>query len=251
MKSFNPSSTKYKLNLRTIGSGGEALGEDLLEWGKKILGVNINEFYGQTECNLTISNSSAIMPTKQGSIGKPVPGQEVRIMNKSGEFIKEPGVDGEIVVNNNTPVAFLKYWENDKETQNKVINGWLHTGDFAFRDDEGYFYFKGREDDIINTSGYRVGPSEVEDCILSHPHVDMVAVIGVPDKVRGNIIKAFIIPRNKNDILTQNKDLKLSIQNDVKVKLAAHEYPRIIEFVEELPMTTTGKIIRKDLRKTI
>ena len=251
MKSFNPSSTKYKLNLRTIGSGGEALGEDLLEWGKRILGVNINEFYGQTECNLTISNSSAIMPTKQGSIGKPVPGQEVRIMNKKGEFIKEPGVDGEIVVNYNTPVAFLKYWENDKETQNKVINGWLHTGDFAFRDDEGYFYFKGREDDIINTSGYRVGPSEVEDCILSHPHVDMVAVIGVPDKVRGNIIKAFIIPRNKNDILTQNKDLKLSIQNDVKVKLAAHEYPRIIEFVEELPMTTTGKIIRKDLRETI
>ena len=172
-------------------------------------------------------------------------------MNKRGEFIKEPGVDGEIVVNNNTPVAFLKYWENDKETQNKVVNGWLHTGDFAFRDDEGYFYFKGREDDIINTSGYRVGPSEVEDCILSHPHVDMVAVIGVPDKVRGNIIKAFIIPRNKNDILIQNEDLKLSIQNDVKVKLAAHEYPRIIEFVEELPMTTTGKIIRKDLRETV
>ena len=180
MKSCNPSSIKYKLNLRTIGSGGEALGEDLLEWGKKILGVGINEFYGQTECNLTISNSGAIMPTKQGSIGKPVPGHEVRIMNDRGELIKEPGIDGEIVVKNDTPVAFLKYWENDKETNNKVINGWLHTGDFAYRDDEGYFYFKGREDDIINTSGYRVGPSEVEDCILSHPQVDMVAVIGVP-----------------------------------------------------------------------
>ena len=249
MKSYNPSSINYKLNLRTIGSGGEALGEDLLEWGKKILGVGINEFYGQTECNLTISNSGAIMPTKQGSIGKPVPGHEVRIMNERGEFIKEPGIDGEIVVKNDTPVAFLKYWENDKETNNKVINGWLHTGDFAYRDDEGYFYFKGREDDIINTSGYRVGPSEVEDCILSHPQVDMVAVIGVPDKLRGNIIKAFIIPRNKNDVLTQNKNLKLSIQNDVKLRLAAHEYPRIIEFVEELPMTTTGKIIRKDLRE--
>ena len=143
----------------------------------------------------------------------------------------------------------MKYWENEKETNKKVTNGWLHTGDFAFKDDEGYFYFKGREDDIINTSGYRVGPSEVEDCILSHPKVDMVAVIGVPDKVRGNIIKAFIIPRNKNDVLTQNNDLKINIQNSVKIKLAAHEYPRIIEFVEELPMTTTGKIIRKDLRK--
>ena len=249
MKSFNPSSIKHKINLRTIGSGGEALGEDLLEWGKKNLGVGINEFYGQTECNLTISNSRAIMPTKQGSIGKPVPGHEVRIMNEKGEFIKEPGIDGEIVVKNDTPVAFLKYWENEEETNNKVINGWLHTGDFAYIDDEGYFYFKGREDDIINTSGYRVGPSEVEDCILSHPQVNMVAVIGVPDKVRGNIIKAFIIPRNKNDVLTQNKDLKLEIQNDVKLKLAAHEYPRVIDFVEELPMTTTGKIIRKDLRE--
>ena len=249
MKSFSPSRTKHKLNLRTVGSGGEALGEDLLEWGKKILGVGINEFYGQTECNLTVSNSGVIMPTKQGSIGRPVPGHEVHIMNEKGEFIKEPGKDGEIIVRNNTPVAFLKYWENEEETNKKVINGWLHTGDFAFKDDEGYFYFKGREDDIINTSGYRVGPSEVEDCILSHPKVDMVAVIGVPDKVRGNIIKAFIIPRNKNDVLTQNNDLKINIQNNVKIKLAAHEYPRIIEFVEELPMTTTGKIIRKDLRK--
>ena len=249
MKSYNPSRTKHKLNLRTVGSGGEALGEDLLEWGKRILGVGINEFYGQTECNLTVSNSGAIMPTKQGSIGRPVPGHEVRIMNQKEEFIKEPGIDGEIVVRNNTPVAFLKYWENEEETNQKVTNGWLHTGDFAYKDDEGYFYFKGREDDIINTSGYRVGPSEVEDCILSHPKVDMVAVIGVPDKVRGNIIKAFIIPRNKNDVLTQNNDLKINIQNSVKIKLAAHEYPRIIEFVEELPMTTTGKIIRKDLRE--
>ncbi len=250
MKSFNPSMTKYKLTLRTVGSGGEALGEDLLEWGKKILGVGINEFYGQTECNLTVSNCGLIMPTKQGSIGKPVPGHEVKIMNERGKFIEEPGIDGEIVVKNSTPVSFLKYWENDEETNNKVINSWLHTGDYAYKDDEGYFYFKGREDDIINTSGYRVGPSEVEDCILSHPKVDMVAVIGVPDKVRGNIIKAFIIPSNKNDVLTQNNDLKQSIQNDVKVKLAAHEYPRIIEFVEELPMTTTGKIIRKNLRES-
>ena len=142
----------------------------------------------------------------------------VAIMNEKGELIKESGIDGEIVVRNNTPVAFLKYWENEEETNKKDINGWLHTGDFAFKDDQGYFYFKGREDDIINTSGYRVGPSEVEDCILSHPKVDMVAVIGVPDKVRGNIIKAFIIPRNKNDVLTQNNDLKINIQNNVKIK---------------------------------
>jgi acetyl-CoA synthetase len=189
------------------------------------------------------------MPRKQGSIGKPVPGQEVKIIDTKGEFINEPCKDGEIVVKYNTPVAFLRYWENEKETQKKIVNGWLFTGDFAFKDDEGYFYFKGREDDIINTSGYRVGPSEVEDCILSNINVEMVAVVGVPDTIRGNIIKAFIVPRDKKNVSTQNSELKKVIQNDVKSKLAYHEYPRIIEFVNELPMTTTGKIIRKDLRK--
>jgi acetyl-CoA synthetase len=250
MKTFNPTKRNLKLNLRTVGSGGEALGEDLLEWGKDVLGVGINEFYGQTECNLTISNSGALMPRKQGSIGKPVPGQEVKIIDTKGEFINEPGIDGEIVVRYNTPVAFLRYWENEKETQKKIVNGWLFTGDFAFKDDEGYFYFKGREDDIINTAGYRVGPSEVEDCIMSNINVEMVAVVGVPDTIRGNIIKAFIVPRDKKNVSTQNSKLKKVIQNDVKSKLAYHEYPRVIEFVDELPMTTTGKIIRKDLRKT-
>ena len=249
MKSFNPNKTIKNLKLRTVGSGGEALGEDLLEWGKQILGVGINEFYGQTECNLTVSNCGAIMPTKQGSIGKPVPGHEVRIINQNGELIKEPGLDGEIIVKSDTPVSFLKYWENDKATKQKVKDGWLYTGDFAYKDEEGYFYFKGREDDIINTSGYRVGPSEVEDAVISHPKVSMVAVIGIPDKLRGQVIKAFVVPMDHNNLLTQNEILKKSIQNHVKSKLAAHEYPRLIEFVYELPLTTTGKIIRKDLRE--
>ena len=249
MKAFNPSQKMNNLNLRTVGSGGEALGEELLEWGKNVLGVGINEFYGQTECNLTISNSRLLMSAKQGSIGKPVPGHDIRLMDKKGNFILEPGLDGEIVVKSDTPVAFLKYWENDYETQKKVVQGWLYTGDYAYTDDEGYFYFKGREDDIINTSGYRVGPSEIEDCILSHSEVEMVGVIGVPDEIRGNVIKAFIVPMNKKNVLSQNDKLKLNIQNLVKLKLAAHEYPRIIEFVKELPMTTTGKIIRKKLRE--
>ncbi len=249
MKAFNPSKTVKNLKLRTVGSGGEALGEDLLEWGKQILGVGINEFYGQTECNLTVSNCGAIMPTKQGSIGKPVPGHEVRIVNYKGDLIKEPGLDGEIIVKSDTPVSFLKYWENDRATKQKVKDGWLYTGDFAYKDEEGYFYFKGREDDIINTSGYRVGPSEVEDAILSHSEVNMVAVIGIPDKLRGQVIKAFVVPKDHNNVLTQNEILKNSIQNHVKFKLAAHEYPRLIEFVHELPLTTTGKIIRKDLRE--
>ena len=251
MKSFNPSKTVKNLKLRTVGSGGESLGEDLLEWGKEILGVGINEFYGQPECNLTVSNCGAIMPTRQGSIGKPVPGHEVRIINENGELIKEPGLDGEIIVKSDTPVSFLKYWENDKATKQKVRDGWLYTGDFAYKDEEGYFYFKGRKDDIINTSGYRVGPSEVEDAVLSHPKVSMVAVIGIPDKLRGHIIKAFVVPRDHNNVLAENEILKKSIQNHVKLKLAAHEYPRLIEFVHELPLPTTGKIIRKDLRENI
>ena len=126
----------------------------------------------------------------------------------------------------------------------------LYTGDFAYKDEEGYFYFKGREDDIINTSGYRVGPSEVEDAILSHPEVSMVAVVGVPNKLRGQISKAFIVTGDQKNVLTQNDKLKQTLQNHVKLKLAAHEYPRLIEFVHELPLTTTGKIIRKDLRES-
>ena len=249
MKAVNLSKNINGLNLRTVGSGGEALGEELLEWGNKILGVGINEFYGQTECNLTVSNNGALMDSKQGSIGKPVPGHVVKLMDKNNQFISKEGCDGEIVVKYDTPVAFLKYWDNDEETKKKVIDGWLHTGDYAYKDDEDYLYFKGREDDIINSSGYRIGPSEVEDCILSYSEVEMVAVIGVPDKLRGEIIKAFIIPKNKGLIISQNEKIKEDIKKYVKQKLAAHEYPRMIEFINELPMTTTGKIIRKTLRE--
>ena len=208
-----------------------------------------NEFDEQETVKILEDKYGKLSKDGRPSIGKPNPGHEVRIVNYKGELIKEPGLDGEIIVKSDTPVSFLKYWENDAATKEKVKNGWLHTGDFAYKDEEGYLYFKGREDDIINTSGYRVGPSEVEDAILSHPEVSMVAVIGVPDKLRGQIIKAFIVTGDQKNVLTQNNKLKQSIQNHVKLRLAAHEYPRLIEFVYELPLTTTGKIIRKDLRK--
>ena len=201
MKAVNLSKNINGLNLRTVGSGGEALGEELLEWGNKILGVGINEFYGQTECNLTVSNNGAIMPSKQGSIGKPVPGHIVRLMDKNKQFINKSGCDGEIVVKYNTGDCVMKgYWRDEKTTSETIVDGWLHTGDIASIDEDGYFYFKGREDDIINSSGYRIGPSEVEDCILSHSEVDMVAVIGVPDKIRGQIILAFMYPSTKSNV---------------------------------------------------
>ena len=249
MKSFNLYKSRDKLNLRTVGSGGEALGEELLNWGKEILNVGINEFYGQTECNLTVSNNGLIMKQKLGSIGRPVPGHKVKLMKDDGTFISKSDDEGEIVVQSNSPSIFSGYWNNDKETQKKIIDGWLHTGDYATVDDEGYFYFKGRKDDLINSSGYRIGPTEIENTILSLQEVEMVAVVGVPDELRGEIIKAVIVPREKSLLKNKNENLKDKIKEHVKQNLAAHEYPRLIEFVEELPLTTTGKIKRNLIRK--
>ncbi len=249
MKSFNLYKSRDKINLRTVGSGGEALGEELLNWGKEILNVGINEFYGQTECNLTVSNNGLIMKQKLGSIGRPVPGHKVKLMKDDGTFISKSDEEGEIVVQSNSPSIFSGYWNNDKETQKKIIDGWLHTGDYATVDDEGYFYFKGRKDDLINSSGYRIGPTEIENTILSLQEVEMVAVVGVPDELRGEIIKAVIVPREKVLLKNKNENLKYKIKEHVKQNLAAHEYPRLIEFVEELPLTTTGKIKRNLIRK--
>ena len=249
MKSFNLYKSRDKLHLRTVGSGGEALGEELLNWGKEILNVGINEFYGQTECNLTVSNNGLIMKQKLGSIGRPVPGHKVKLMKDNGTFISKSGDEGEIVVQSNSPSIFSGYWNNDKETQKKIIDGWLHTGDYATVDDEGYFYFKGRKDDLINSSGYRIGPTEIENTILSLQEVEMVAVVGVPDKLRGEIIKAVIVPREKSLLKNKNENLKDKIKEHVKQNLAAHEYPRLREFVKELPLTTTGKIKRNLIRK--
>ena len=249
MKSFNLYKSRDKLNLRTVGSGGEALGEELLNWGKEILNVGINEFYGQTECNLTVSNNGLIMKQKLGSIGRPVPGHVVKLMKENGGFISKSNDEGEIVVQSNSPSIFSGYWNNDLETNKKIIDGWLHTGDYATVDDEGYFYFKGRKDDLINSSGYRIGPSEIESTILSLQEVEMVAVVGVPDELRGEIIKAVVVPREKALLKNKNENLKYKIKEHVKQNLAAHEYPRLIEFVEELPLTTTGKIKRNLIRK--
>ena len=249
MKSFNQNFKGKNLKLRTLGSGGESLGQELLKWGKEIFDVGINEFYGQTECNLTISNCGLIMKQKLGSIGKPVPGHNVRLMNKVGSFINDENEEGEIVVNSSSPSTFLGYWNNKSETEKKIIDGWLHTGDYATLDEDGYFYFKGRKDDLINSSGYRIGPSEIENTILSIDEVEMAAVVGVPDDLRGQIVKAVIVPKNKFYINNQNLELKDKIKNKVKDKLAAHEYPRIIEFVYELPLTTTGKIKRNIIRE--
>lgn len=236
---------KYPLRLRAVLSGGEPLGEEVLEWGRAELGLDINEFYGQTEANLLVGNCAVIMPIKPGSMGRPTPGHQVTVVDEKGNPLK-PGEVGEIAVKKGDPVMFLGYWQNEQATQEKFIGDWLLTGDMGHFDEDGYFWFRGRKDDVITSAGYRIGPAEVEDCLLKHPAVALSAVIGVPDEVRGSVVKAFIILKEG---YTASPALAADIQNFVKTRLAAHEYPREIEFVTELPMTVTGKIKRGELRK--
>lgn len=236
---------RHDYSMRSIGSGGETLGEGLLEWGKNVMGLDINEFYGQTEVNLVVGNCAQIMDIRPGSMGRAIPGHTVDVVDESGTPVG-PGVVGEIGIKRPDPVMFLGYWKNPEATTNKFAGDWCLTGDLAKKDEDGYFWFVGRKDDLITSSGYRIGPAEIEDCILKHPAVAMVAVIGSPDRVRTEIVKAFIVLRQGTEA---SPELEEEIKNFVKVRLAAHEYPREIEFTDSLPMTATGKIIRRELKK--
>ena len=239
----NPRS-RYAFEMRSIGSGGETLGEELLDWGREIFDLTINEFYGQTEANLVVGNCAAIMNNLPGSMGRAVPGHALAVVNGEGQPVP-PGTVGEVAVERPDPVMFLEYWKNPTATADKYVREWCLTGDLAKQDEEGYFWFVGRKDDVITSAGYRIGPAEIEDCIMKHPCVGMVAVVGSPDDVRTEIVKAFIVL--KTDVVAGD-DVAADIKEFVKVRLAAHEYPREIEFVDELPMTATGKIMRKDLK---
>jgi acetyl-CoA synthetase len=245
MRQVKDPRSRHSYSMRSIGSGGETLGSELLEWGKEVMGVTINEFYGQTEVNLVVANCAEIMEIRPGAMGKPVPGHIVEVVDESG-VPQPPGVVGEVAIKRPDPVMFLEYWGNPRATADKYIGDWCLTGDLARKDDDGYLWFVGRKDDVITSAGYRIGPAEIEDCILKHPSVSMVAVIGAPDPVRTEIVKAFVILKPG---VQESPDLSSEIQNFVKVRLAAHEFPREIEFVSELPMTATGKIMRKELRK--
>lgn len=180
----NPRKKFPELEMRTIGSGGETLGEAVLRWGIEELGITINEFYGQTEANLVVGNCSEVMDIKHGSMGKAIPGHIVDVVDEEGRGLL-PGQVGEIAIKSPDPVMFLGYWQKLEETKEKFLGDWLTTGDLGQKDDEGYFYFVGRKDDVISSAGYRIGPGEVEDCLLKHPAVAMAAVIGKPDEVRG------------------------------------------------------------------
>lgn len=245
MRSVEDPEKRYRLAMRTIASGGETLGTELLEWGRRTFGLTINEFYGQTECNMIVSSCGSLMRERPGIMGRPVPGHRVEIISPEGEIMPD-GTLGDIAVQQPDPVMFLEYWNNPAATRDKFVGDWLVTGDKGVRDVDGWLRFVGRDDDVITSAGYRIGPGEVEDCLIGHPAVRIAGVIGKPDPQRTEIVKAFIVLEDGH---AATPALAAEIQEWVKIRLAAHEYPREVEFVDELPMTTTGKIIRAALRK--
>ncbi len=245
MRQVKNPKNRHDYRMRSIGSGGETLGRELLDWGRNVMDVTINEFYGQTECNLIVGCCAEIMEIRPGSMGRAIPGHRVEVVDEQG-YPVQTGTVGEIAVRRPDPVMFLEYWRNPDATRDKYTGEWLLTGDLAKKDTEGYFWFNGRKDDIITSGGYRMGPAEIEDCLMKHPAVSMVAVVGSPDDIRTEIVKAFIVPAP--DVST-GPETEAAIKKFVRIHLAAHEYPREIEFVKELPMTATGKIMRKDLKK--
>ena len=238
--------SRYKLKLRTIMSGGESLGAEMLAWAKEELGVTVNEIYGQTEVNYVVGNSQHVFTPTPGSMGRAYPGHEVEIIDEAGNVLPA-GEQGEIAFRRNSdPVFFLRYWNDEAGTRAKFIGDWACSGDLGMKDDCGQFWFKGRKDDVICSAGYRIGPAEIEASLAKHPAVALSAVIGVPDELRGQVVKAFIVPAAG---VKPSEELVCAIREHVKTKLAAHEYPRHIEFVTSLPLTTTGKVMRRELRQ--
>jgi acetyl-CoA synthetase len=235
---------RHDYALRSVGSGGESLGEGLLSWGREVLGLTVNEFYGQTEANLIVANCAVLMDVRPGSMGRAVPGHVVEVVDESGRVLP-PGQVGEVAVKTPDPVMFLEYWQNPEATRKKFRGDWALTGDMAIKDEDGYLWFQGRDDDLITSAGYRIGPGEIEECLMGHPAVAMAGVIGVPDELRTELVKAFVVLKPGHE---PSDALAEDIRGLVKSRLAAHEYPRAIEFIDELPLTATGKIKRRDLR---
>ncbi|QEW21357.1 Acetyl-coenzyme A synthetase [Marinibacterium anthonyi] len=224
--------------LRSIASGGEPLGAEMLAWGREAFGLEINEFYGQTECNMTVTACGASYDAKPGCIGRPVPGHDVQVIDEAGNLTEG---EGDIAVRRGSGSMFLGYWKNPDETAKKFRGDWMLTGDRGIRDGD-HLRFVGRDDDVITSAGYRIGPAEIEDCLLTHPAVATVGVVGKPDPVRTEIVKAYVVlkPGFSADAA--------ELQAWVKDRLATYSYPREIAFLDALPMTVTGKVIRKDLK---
>ena len=233
-----------ELQLRVVLSGGEAVGKELALWADERFGLTISEGFGQTECNGMIGTNPRLMEVRHGSLGKAMPGSVCAIVDDNGNEV-ERGVQGNIAIKRPHPAMFSGYLNNPEATEGKFIGDWMITGDLGEQDEDGFLWFHGRTDDVITSSGYRIGPTEIEDCLLKSPAVQLAAVIGVPDETRTEIIKAFIVVSENAE---PTEALAESLKELVRENLAKHEVPRSIEFVDSLPMTTTGKIMRRTLR---
>ncbi|SMX36664.1 AMP-binding protein [Maliponia aquimaris] len=224
--------------LRSVASGGEPLGAEMLAWGREAFGVTVNEFYGQTECNMVASSCGTLFAPRPGCLGRAVPGFDVAVVDAEG--VPTEG-EGDIAVRRGCASMMLEYWRRPEATAEKFRGDWLITGDRGVIED-GFIRFVGREDDVITSAGYRIGPAEIEDCLLTHPAVATVGVVGKPDALRTEIVKAYVVTRPGVEISAE------ALQDWVKGRLASYSYPREISFVEALPMTVTGKVIRKELK---
>ncbi|TVQ57845.1 MAG: AMP-dependent synthetase [Rhodobacteraceae bacterium] len=240
-----PAAARAGARLRTVGAAGESLGAELLDWGREALGLTIAEFYGQTECNKVLTNAPALFAPKPGSTGRPAPGADVAVIDSAGRPLPA-GETGEIAVRRGHPSMFLGYWRRPDRTAEKFVGDWMRTGDEGRADGEGHFFFSSRADDVITSSGYRIGPSEIEDCLGGHPAVAMAAAVGLPDPLRGEIVAAFVVLRPGVEPAAALGD---ALAAHVRSRLGAHVAPRRVSFVDALPLTATGKIMRREIRR--
>ncbi len=252
MKAVPHPSARHALRLRGIMSAGESVGTAVFDWCRDELHVVVNEMFGQTEINYIVGNSHALWPARPGSIGRPYPGHRVAVLDERGAICK-PGEAGDVAANRRDihgdldPIFFLEYWKNPEATAAKFdADGWCRTGDLAYADDDGYLWYQGRADDMFKAAGYRIGPSEIENCLVRHDAVANAAVIPSPDPERGNVIKAFVVLTAG---VTGDDALVAALRQHVRERLAPYETPREIEYIDALPMTTTGKVQRMVLRE--
>lgn len=254
MKAFPTPRGQFTLKLEAIMSAGEAVGDAVFAYCRDQLGVTVNEMFGQTEINYIVGNCARLYPAKPGSMGKGYPGHRVAVIDEEGHECPV-GVPGDVAVHrldihgDPDPIFFLGYWKNEAATKAKftgdMADSWCRTGDLAVRDADGYLWYQGRSDDVFKAAGYRIGPSEIENCLVKHPAVANAAVVPKPDPERGAVVKAYVVLTPGT---TGDEALVASLQAHVKGKLAPYEYPKEIEFVDALPMTTTGKVQRRVLR---
>jgi len=230
--------------LRAINSGGESLATDLIDWASEEVGATLNELYGQTECNLVVASCVGKGVRRAGKIGRAVPGHRVAVIGAEGEELPA-GEVGEIAVFSPDPVMFLGYWNQPGKTAEKFVGDWMKTGDLGQMDEDGYLSFVSRDDDVITSAGYRIGPTEIENCLTGDPDVVMAAAIGVPDPERTEIVKAFVML--KAGASTEGVEARLIAR--VRARVSPHMAPRAIDVVDDLPLTATGKIMRRALRE--